>query len=127
LSYADGKIYSIDPTAYTYGTEDRKWLRSFKVPTSNMERIRHSKLQLHCEAGVGLTGGDEPTVMLRWSDDGGHTWSNEAWRSIGVGSTGEYAKRVIWWNLGLTKGQPRIYELSGTAAVKIALISIHIE
>jgi hypothetical protein len=25
----------------------------------------------------------DPQVMLRWSDDGGHTWSNEHWRSMG--------------------------------------------
>jgi hypothetical protein len=27
--------------------------------------------------------GASPSVMLRWSDDGGHTWSNEHWKSMG--------------------------------------------
>lgn len=29
------------------------------------------------------TQGVIPKVMLRWSDDGGHTWSNEHWREVG--------------------------------------------
>lgn len=127
LDYADGKIFSIDDGAYTYGTEDRKWLRSFRVPTSNMNRERHTRLQLDCEAGVGVVGGAEPTVMLKWSDDGGHTWSNEVWRSMGIGSVGEYNKRVVWHRLGMTTGQPRIYELSGTASVKTVLLNVYLD
>jgi hypothetical protein len=29
------------------------------------------------------TAGYDPQVMLRWSDDAGHTWSNEHWNSMG--------------------------------------------
>lgn len=125
--YTEGNIYSIDPTVYNYGTEVIKWLRSFRVPTQNMDRVRHNKLQLECEAGVGLTGGDEPTVMMKFSDDGGHTWSSEVWRSMGIGSIGEYTKRVIWNRLGMTNGQARIYEFSGTAAVKTVLLNAYLD
>lgn len=125
--YTEGNIYSIDPTVYAYGTEVIKWLRSFRAPVKDMSRVRHNKLQLDCEAGVGVTGGDEPTVMMKFSDDGGHTWSSEVWRSMGIGSIGEYAKRVIWNRLGMTKGQPRIYELSGTAAVKTVLLNVYLD
>jgi hypothetical protein len=38
----------------------------------------------------------DPQVMLRWSDDGGHTWSNEHWRPMGpacdLASAGHDAK-----------------------------------
>jgi len=125
LDHTEGKIYSIDQDAHTYGTEVKKWVRSFKVKSGNMNRQRHSRLQLDCEVGVGLVGGVEPMVMLRWSDDGGHTWSGEKWRSIGL--VGEYSKPVIWHQLGITSGQPRIYELSGTSAVKIALLAVHLD
>jgi len=127
LDHTEGKIYSLSNSVYTYGTEDRKWLRSFRVPTANMNRERHTRLQLDCEAGVGLVGGTEPTVMLKWSDDGGHTWSNEVWRSMGIGSIGEYNKRVVWHRLGMTTGQPRIYELSGTADVKTVLLNVYLD
>jgi len=127
LDHTEGKIYSLSNSVYTYGTEDRKWLRSFRAPTANMNRERHTRMQLDCEAGVGLVGGAEPTVILKWSDDGGHTWSNEIWRSMGIGSIGEYNKRVVWHRLGMTTGQPRIYELSGTAAVKTVLLNVYLD
>lgn len=63
----------------------------------------------------------DPQVMLRWSDDGGHTWSNEHWRSMG--KTGAYGTRVIWRRLGMTlKLRDRVYEVSGTDQTKIAIM-----
>ncbi len=63
----------------------------------------------------------EPQVMLRWSDDGGHTWSNEHWRSMG--KIGEFGTRIIWYRLGMTtKLRDRVYEVSGTDPVKIAIM-----
>jgi hypothetical protein len=62
-----------------------------------------------------------PKVMLRWSDDGGHTWSNEHWTSIG--RVGEYGHRAFWRRLGMTlKLRDRVYEISGTDPVKIAIM-----
>ena len=67
------------------------------------------------------TPGYEPQVMLRFSDDGGHTWSNEHWTSMG--KIGEYYRRVIWRRLGMTtKLRDRVYEVSGTDPVKIAIM-----
>jgi hypothetical protein len=65
--------------------------------------------------------GYNPQVMLRWSDDGGHTWSNEHWSS--VGKIGAYGHRTFWRRLGMTlKLRDRVYELSGTDPVKIAIV-----
>jgi hypothetical protein len=65
--------------------------------------------------------GADPQVMLRWSDDGGHTWSNEHWKSLG--RIGKYGYRTIWRRLGMTvKLRDRVYELSGTDPVKIAIM-----
>lgn len=62
-----------------------------------------------------------PEVMLRWSDDGGHTWSNEHWRSMG--KIGAFGHRTIWRRLGMTlKIRDRVYELSGTDAVKVNIM-----
>jgi hypothetical protein len=67
------------------------------------------------------TQGADPRVMLRFSDDGGHTWSNEHWASMG--KIGQYYKRVIWRRLGMTvKLRDRVYEVSGTDPVKIAIM-----
>ena len=69
---------------------------------------------------------EHPQVMLRWSDDGGHTWSNEHWRSMG--RIGEFSTRVIWYRLGMTtKLRDRIYEVSGTDPVKIAIMGAELK
>jgi hypothetical protein len=68
----------------------------------------------------------DPQVMLRWSDDGGHTWSNEHWRSMG--KTGEWGRRVIWRRLGMTlKLRDRVYEVSGTDPIKIAIMGAELK
>ena len=65
--------------------------------------------------------GYNPQVMLRWSDDGGHTWSNEHWSP--VGKIGAYGHRTFWRRLGMTmKLRDRVYELSGTDPNKIAIM-----
>lgn len=73
-----------------------------------------------------LTVGANPEVMLRWSDDGGHTWSREHWRSLGpIGAT---QTRVIWRRLGATmKSRDRVYEVSGTDPVIVAIMGAELE
>jgi len=67
------------------------------------------------------TVGVDPKAMLRWSDDGGHTWSNEHWSPLG--RIGVYQHRVFWRRLGMTlKLRDRVYEVSGTDPVKIAIM-----
>jgi hypothetical protein len=59
-----------------------------------------------------------PQAMLRWSDDGGHTWSNEHWKSMG--KIGRFGFRTIWRRLGATmKIRDRVYEVSGTDPVRV--------
>jgi len=77
--------------------------------------------KLLIETGIRTATAIDPQVMLRWSDDGGHTWSNEHWRSMG--KTGEWGRRVIWRRLGMTlKLRDRVYEVSGTDPIKIAIM-----
>ena len=54
--------------------------------------------EVTCETGVGNGAVTDPQMMLRYSDDGGHTWSNEMWRSLG--RVGEYRTRAVWRKLG---------------------------
>jgi len=90
--------------------------------------LTEAGLYLTTEAGDYLTTsaylaapGYDPQVMLRWSDDAGHTWSNEHWNSMG--KLGAYGTRTIWRRLGMTeKIRDRVYEVSGTDPVKIAIV-----
>lgn len=76
--------------------------------------------------GVLAQAGYDPQVMLRWSDDGGHTWSNEHWRSMG--KIGQFGYRAIWRRLGMTtKLRDRVYEISGSDPVKIAIMGAELQ
>ena len=124
--YENGKIYAFDSDVYADDGQIQRWLRSWRaLPTgqNSLKRTAHHTLQLDCESGVGLnTGqGSDPQIMLRWSDDGGHTWSNEHW--AGMGKIGEHYRRVFWRRLGMTlKLRDRVYEISGTDPVKVAIM-----
>ena len=49
----------------------------------------------------------DPQIMLRWSDDGGKTWSDEHWQS--AGQAGTYKTRACWRRLG--RSRDRVYEM----------------
>ena len=124
--YQDGSIYTLDLNNYADDDRPQKWLRSWRAlppGTNTLKRTAQHSLQLNLETGVGLNSGQgsDPQVMLRWSDDSGHTWSREHWTTIG--KIGEFGKRAIWRRLGMTqKLRQRIYEVSGTDPVKISIV-----
>lgn len=124
--FENGNIYKMTLDVYADNGGVQKWLRSWRALPSgqnNLKRTAHHSLQLDCESGTGLANGqgDDPQVMLRWSDDGGHTWSNEHWSPMG--KIGAYYQRVFWRRLGMTlKLRDRVYEVSGTDPVKVAIM-----
>lgn len=124
--FENGNIYAFDLDNFSDNGSTQKWLRSWRaLPTgqNNLKRTSQHSLQLDIESGVGLNSGQgsDPEVMLRWSDDGGHTWSNEHWSKLG--KIGQFYRRVFWRRLGMTlKLRDRVYELSGTDPVKISIM-----
>jgi hypothetical protein len=124
--FETGNIYTFDLDIYADNSQPQKWLRSWRALApgqNNLKRTSHHSLQLDAETGVGLVvgQGSQPEAMLRWSDDGGHTWSNEHWQLMGA--IGQYGYRTIWRRLGMTlKLRDRVYEVSGTDPVKIAIM-----
>ncbi len=65
----------------------------------------------------------KPQAMLRWSNDGGSTWSNEHW--TGLGQQGKYQNRAIWRRLGWSRD--RIFEVSVTDPVKAVIVSANLK
>jgi hypothetical protein len=66
-------------------------------------------------------------VILKWSDDGGHSWSNEMQSSSGA--TGETAYRVMWRRIGSTRrnrGLDRIFEISSEMMIQTCLVGASI-
>jgi len=64
-----------------------------------------------------------PQAMLRWSDDGGSTWSNEHW--VTIGQTGKYKNRAIWRRLG--QARDRVFEVVVTDPVKAVIVSANLK
>lgn len=64
-----------------------------------------------------------PQAMLRWSNDGGSTWSNEHW--VTIGQAGKYKNRAIWRRLGTARD--RIFEVAVTDPVKMVIVSANLK
>jgi len=124
--YENGKIYEMSLDVFDEDGAVLKSLRSWRHPHKEKNRIYYSCLELDCEAGVGLDGsvqGSNPQWMLRYSNDGGFTWSGEKWKS--AGRIGEYSARVRWWRLG--EGRDRVWEVSITDPVKRCIVGAYVD
>jgi hypothetical protein len=68
------------------------------------------------EPGEGLDGtpapGTSPTLMMRYSNDGGKNWSNQATRP--AGAIGETDLRGVWNAVDLGAGRRRVFEVTAT-------------
>jgi hypothetical protein len=89
------------------------------------KRITFDKFQLDLETGLGIADGqgEDPQIMLRWSDDGGQTWSSEHW--VSAGPQGEYKTRAIWRRLG--QARDRVFEVTMTDPIPWRLIGSWID
>jgi hypothetical protein len=107
--HATGNVYSLSDTLYDdNGATIYTIARGYHL-SENDEDLIHHALELYFERGTALaTGqGSDPQAQLRWSNDGGRTWSN--WAKRAVGKIGEYRARAEWKNLGIARD--RVYEL----------------
>ena len=64
-----------------------------------------------------------PQAMLRWSNDGGSTWSREHW--VSIGQIGKYKNRAIWRRLGTARD--RVYEVSVSDPVNMVIVSANLK
>jgi hypothetical protein len=64
-----------------------------------------------------------PQAMLRWSNDGGSTWSREYW--VSIGAIGKYKNRAIWRRLGMARD--RVFEVVVTDPVNAVIVSANLK
>jgi hypothetical protein len=123
--YSNGKIYKLDRDNYTDDGQQVRRLRRAPHLVADFQRQYFDELQIQFQPGVGLsTGqGDNPQAMLKWSDDGGSTWSNEHW--VTIGAIGKYANRAIWRRLGWARD--RVFEVSISDPVKAVIVSANLK
>lgn len=122
LDLETGAVYRISDS-YGVDVDDRplRWLRRAPTVVNEMNRVYYARFEIYGDVGIGTsTGqGEDPQVMMRYSDDGGRSWSNELSRSMG--KMGEYNTRVFWDRLG--QGRRRVFEVSGSDPVPYRLVS----
>ena len=132
--WQNGQIYQLDPNNYTDNGDAIRRLRRCPHLTTDLQRQYFDELQIQFQPGVGLEGitdpplnaetiGANPQAMLRWSSDGGSTWSNEHWS--GIGKVGRYKNRIIWRRLGWARD--RIYEVVVTDPINAVIVSANLK
>jgi hypothetical protein len=123
--YENGKIYQVAREFYTDDGQPIRRIRRAPHITSDLQRQYFHELQIQFQPGVGLSTGQgkDPQAMLRWSNDGGSTWSNEYWTSIG--KQGKYQNRAIWRRLGWSRD--KVFEVSVSDPVKAVIISANLK
>src|SRR5277367_247057 len=115
--YQTGQLHQMSRSFYTDAGNPLRCVR--RTPhmwlKATRERMFFSQLQVEFTPGVGLqTGqGSNPQVMLRYSNDGGFTWSNEYW--VTIGKVGNTKNRAIWRKLG--QARDRVWEINYTDPV----------
>lgn len=91
---------------------------------ADRKRVFIPRFEMDIESGVGeATGqGEDPQVMLRYSKDGGQTWSDrQLWRTMG--REGAYKTRMRWLNLG--GAREWVFEVSISDPVRRNIIAAH--
>ncbi|CAB3731121.1 packaged DNA stabilization protein [Paraburkholderia rhynchosiae] len=116
--YQNGNIYVFNDDTPTDNGVTRKWVRSWQALPEGLNRgkeVFYSNLEIFAETGQAPQTGQaaKPTVSLRISNDGGHTFPIEQFRSMGL--AGQTTHRLLFQNLG--KSRNRVFELSGTAPI----------
>lgn len=123
--YENGKLYRLSLSQYTDDGQLIRRVRRCPHITTDLQRQYFAELQIQFQPGVGLsTGqGQDPQAMLRWSDDGGFTWSNENW--VTIGKQGQYFTRAMWRRLGFARD--RIFEVVITDPIKAVIVSANLK
>ena len=123
--FDNGIIYLLDPSNYTDNGQEIRRLRRAPHIVTDLQREYLEELQIQFQPGVGNQSdpGQIPQAMLRWSNDGGSTWSNEHWTSIGA--VGLYKNRAIWRRLGWARD--RVFEVVVTDPVNAVIISSNLK
>lgn len=120
----NGNIYELDHDTYDDNGDTIRRVMTSPPLHAGRNRAFMARLEIDAEFGVGLEGsaqGSTPQAMLRWTDDGGRTYSNELWRSFG--RSGRYKHRAVWTRLGSFR--ERSLELSMSDPVRSVVIEAY--
>lgn len=121
----DGRLYTYDLDYNLDDTTPIRRMRQSPHVSQAEKRIKFNSFELHCEPGVGVpTGqGSSPIILLSWSDDGGHTWSNE--HEASMGAEGQYKTRIKWRRLGVSRD--RVFRVATSEPVAVTWLGAEVD
>lgn len=112
--HTTGDIYLLDPTNNTDNGQARRVVVSGALWRSG-GNMRVDAVSLACVRGVGTPEVPDPIVEMRYSGDGGRTWSS--WLQASLGMQGQYYYKANWWGLGLLDQPGYLFEFAVSDAV----------
>ena len=89
-----GKLYTASFDEYTENGDPIPVIVTIPTLEKARDKATLYAFEVYCETGVGTALDPDPQIILRYSKDGGRTWSNELWRTLGA--VGEYLTRAVW-------------------------------
>jgi hypothetical protein len=126
----NGNVYELDLNTFTNNGKPLQRIRTTQSASGDLlgakgKRVQMSCLKLIMETGVGVIAGqgDNPRIMIEYSDDGGRTWRGGSWPR--VGRLGEFTLQVEWFDLG--SFYDRIFRISTTDPVNYTIFSATID
>lgn len=120
---SSGKLLELRTNLYDEDGDEIHAMHILPPVFNDMARVSHHRFELILETGVGLENGDDPQLVLDWSDNAGRTYGNQLQRS--AGKVGEYDRRAIWLRLGSTIC--RHYRIQMTDPVKRVFIGASVD
>jgi len=118
--YQSGKIYIISSEYFDDDAAPIHRLRQTAPLSVEGKLVGIDKLELRMGSGKAKPSGlgSDPQISMRYSNDGGYTWSHFLPRSIG--KIGEYGKHIIWNRLG--SGTEWVFEFMVTEPIDFSII-----
>lgn len=128
----NGKLYTLDFDSFTNDGETLKRTRvtnsvdgTLLNPTFRGSRLGMSKMEIIMETGIGTISGqgENPRILIEYSDDGGFTWTHGAWPR--VGRLGERTLRVEFFELSTF--YERMFRITTTDPVSYSIFAASID
>lgn len=122
-SRLQAQMFELRRDEYRDAGEDLVRRRVTEVYHNNNQLMDWWELVIDMQMGVGLQSGagSDPQIRLRYSDDGGQTWSFELYQPIG--KQGETKRRAVFRNLGQSRN--RIFEIEVADPVPVTVIAAY--
>lgn len=128
--YDDNNIYELDLDTYTDNGNMIARIRQTPHVSNNLNRLFYKLFEVDFQFGTGLVNDGvntqssvNPRIVLEISNDGGQTWSNPIYASLG--QIGRWSTRARWQRLGSSRD--RVFRVTVTEPVKTQMLSAYLD